>query len=133
RGDRALVAVDQKAEVRPALERDRRARHDDGGAPVAPHRVKRYADVARHSFVRTRPGPCRGGARRGRTIPSSPRKATPIDPARVLNSAEKFALPGKPPGFCQRARLTRLSRASSARGQRAPRTARPSSRVLRAV
>ena len=56
----AFVAVDQKAQVRPALERDRRARHDDRRAAVAPHRVKRYADVARHSLVRTRPGPCRG-------------------------------------------------------------------------
>ena len=57
RTHRVFVAVHQEAQVRSALEGDRGAGHDDGGTAVAPHRVKRYTNIARHSLVRTRPGP----------------------------------------------------------------------------
>jgi hypothetical protein len=50
--DRPLVAIEQKLDVGPALQRNRRSRHDDGRAVIAAHRVKRYANVARHSSVR---------------------------------------------------------------------------------
>jgi hypothetical protein len=62
-----LVSKKQELDVRTALQRHRGARHDDGRTVIAPHRIKRYANVARHSLVRPRPkGRCSGVARRGR-------------------------------------------------------------------
>ncbi len=55
RTDHLLIPVKQEPNVRPALQRDRGARHDDGRTVIAPHRVKRYANVARHSLVRPPP------------------------------------------------------------------------------
>src|SRR5271154_5332152 len=65
RADRPLLAVEEKLEVRPALERDRRGGHDDGRPVIAAHRVQRYANIARHSLVRPPRACCSGGARRG--------------------------------------------------------------------
>ena len=55
RRDRLLLTVEEKLNVRPALERDRGGGHDDGRPMIAAHRVQRYANVARHPWS-DRPG-----------------------------------------------------------------------------
>ena len=62
--DRLFVAVKEKLDVGTAFERDRRGMQDDRRPVIAPHRVQRYANVARHSLS-DRPGRvARGAARR---------------------------------------------------------------------
>ena len=62
--NRRLVAIEEKLNVGTAFERDGGGGHDDRRPVIAPHRVQRYANVARHSLVRP-PGPrCPGGAAR---------------------------------------------------------------------
>ena len=48
--DRPLVAVEEKLDVRTAFERNRGGGHDDRWPVIAPHRVQRYANIARHSL-----------------------------------------------------------------------------------
>jgi hypothetical protein len=61
--DRALLAKEEKLDVRTTFKRDGRGGQDDRRPVIAPHRVQRYANVACHSLS-DRPSALPGGAAR---------------------------------------------------------------------
>src|ERR1700677_1757761 len=80
--DRALVAIEEKLNVRKAFKRERRRGKDDRWPVIAPHRVQRYANVACHSLVRPRRARCPDGTARrdnsGSTVQGNARNSSSV-------------------------------------------------------
>jgi hypothetical protein len=85
--DRALVAIEEKLDVRTAFEREGCGGQDDRWPVITPHRVQRYANVACHSLVRPHRARCPDGAARrdnsGSAAQGNARSCARLQPATV--------------------------------------------------
>src|SRR5580700_6992499 len=102
--DRALVAIEEKLNVRTAFEGEGCGGQDDRWPVITPHRIQRYANVACHSLVRPHRARCPDGAARrdnsGSAAQGNARSCARLQAAMVrFDGAARWASQGAMPAI----------------------------------